>query len=83
MRRLFPAVENLLRLLLTSSASSCEAERSLSALCRLKTWLRSTMTQTRLNHMAICHVHRDILMEISSQDIERANDVRCSVFGKF
>ena len=86
-RRMFPAVENLLRLLLTWPASSCEAERSFSALRRLKTWLRPTMTQTRLNHVAICHVHRDILMEISSQDIAedfvRANDVRCSVFGKF
>ena len=48
---------------------------------------RSTMTQTRLNHVAICHVHRDILMEIFSQDraeeFVRANDAICSVFGKF
>ena len=69
-----------MRLLLTSPASSCEAERSFSALLRLKTWLRSAITQTRLNHVAICHVHRDIMMEISSQDVAeefvRANDVR-------
>ena len=86
-RRMFPAVENLLRLLLTSPASSCEAERSFSALRRLKTWLRSTMTQTRLNHVAICHGHRDMLSEISGQEIAeefvRANDARCRVFGKF
>ena len=86
-RRMFPTVENLLRLLLTSPASSCEAERSFSALRRLKTWLRSTMTQTRLNHVAICHVHRDMLSEISGQEIAeefvRANDARCRVFGKF
>ena len=44
-RCMFPAVEKLLRLLLISPASSCEAERSFSALRRLKTWLRSTMTQ--------------------------------------
>ena len=55
-RRMFPAVEKLLRLLLTSPASSCEAERSFSALRRLKTWLRSTMTQTRLNQEAMCIV---------------------------
>ena len=37
------------------------------------------MTQTRLNHVGVCHVHRDIEMEISSPDIDeefvRANDV--------
>lgn len=37
-------VEKLVRLLLVSPASSAEAERSFSALRRLKTWLRSTMT---------------------------------------
>ena len=87
LRRMFPAVKNLIRILLTSSANSCEAERFFSALRRLKTWLRSTMTQTRIDHVAICHVHRDIMKEMSSQDIAeefvRANDVRCSVFGKF
>ena len=50
-RCMLPAVEKLLRLLLISPASSCEAERSFSALRRLKTWLRSTMTQVRLNHV--------------------------------
>ena len=44
-RILFPEVEKLLRLLLLSPASSCAAERSFSALKRIKTWLRSTMTQ--------------------------------------
>ena len=59
-RCMFPAVGKLLRLLLRSSASSCEAQQSFSALRWLKTWLRSTMTQVRLNHVVVCHVHRDI-----------------------
>ncbi|XP_068213365.1 zinc finger MYM-type protein 1-like [Palaemon carinicauda] len=58
-RRMFPQVEALLRLLLVSPASSCTAERSFSALRRLKAWLRSSMSQQRLNHLMICHVHRD------------------------
>ena len=37
-----------MRLLLVVPASSAEAERSFSALRRLKTWLRSSMLQTRL-----------------------------------
>ena len=61
---MFPQVENLLRLLLLSPASSCEAERSFSALRRIKTWLRSTMTQDRLQSVMVCHVHRDVLMSI-------------------
>ena len=56
-RCMFPAVEEQLRLLLISPASSCEAEQSFGALRRLKTWLRSTMTQVRLNHVVVFHVH--------------------------
>jgi hypothetical protein len=48
----------LVRLLIVSPASS-EAERSFSALRRLKKWLRTTtMTETRLNSIAVCHIHR-------------------------
>ena len=48
-RRMFPTVEQLVRLMLVCPVSSCTAERSFSALRRLKTWLRSTMTEQRLN----------------------------------
>ncbi|XP_039641383.1 uncharacterized protein LOC120548945 [Perca fluviatilis] len=44
-RSLFKQVETLLRLLLVVPASSSQAERSFSALRRLKTWLRTNMTQ--------------------------------------
>jgi len=87
-RRMFPQVERLLRLLLVSPASSCEAERSFSALRRMKTWLRSTMTQQRLNHLMICHVHRDRLTALDPQDIATkfltgSADKRVHIFGKF
>jgi len=86
-RCMFPAAEKLQRLLLISPASSCEAARSFSALHRLKTWLRSTMTQIRLIHVVIRYVHRDILNELSCQDMAkefvRTIDARCRVFGKF
>lgn len=85
-RRMFPNVERLLRLLLVFPTSSCEAERSFSALRRLKTWLRSTMTQQRLNHILICHAHRDILKTISCEEISKifidSNDARYKTFGK-
>lgn len=49
----------LLQIILTILVSSCTAERSFSALRRLKTFLRSTMTQNRLNDIALLHVHRN------------------------
>jgi hypothetical protein len=54
-------VKKLVHLLLVSPASSAEAERSFSALRRLKTWLRSTMIQQRLKSLAVCLMHHEIL----------------------
>ena len=70
-RKLFPAVEALLRLLLIHPASSCEAERSFSALRRLKTWLRSTIKQPRLNHVTVGHIHKNILANIPNEQVAR------------
>ena len=87
-RKLFPQVSVLLRLLLVSPASSCTAERSFSALRRMKTWLRSTMTQQRLNHVMVCHVHRTRLAaclprDIAMEFINGSPETRRSVFGLF
>ena len=35
------------------------SERSFSALRRLKTWLRSTMSQSQLNRCVVLNVHRE------------------------
>jgi len=56
-RGLFSQVDVLLRLYLTIPLSNATAERSFSALRRLKTYLRSSMSQQRLNHLMILHVH--------------------------
>jgi len=52
-RSLFDQVELLIELLLVVPASSATAERSFSALRRLKTYLRATMWHERLNHVAL------------------------------
>lgn len=84
-RDLFRNVESLVRLLLVCPASSCEAERSFSALRKLKTYLRSTMTQTRLNHVAVCYVHKKVLDDINNNKIAKVFisnvDARRNVFG--
>ena len=86
-RALFTQVEVLVRLLLVVPCSSAEAERSCSALRRLKAWLRSTMVQCRLNNLAVCHIHQDKLDEIDLNEICQsfvsANENRKKVFGSF
>ena len=70
-RSMFDLVEQLVRLLLTIPCSSAEVERSFSSLRRLKTYLRNTMSQRRLNHLAVLHVHRDRLDVIDIDIIAR------------
>ena len=87
-RTMFQQVEQLLRLCLVSPASSCSAERAFSGLRRLKTYLRATMTQERLNNLLLCHVHRDIMGEISDKKVAEIFVTKCperrrAVFGKF
>lgn len=85
-KMLFPQVHLLLRLLLVLPATSATAERSFSMLRRLKTYLRSTMTQKRLNHVCILNSYPELvdnidLKKIITEFIDR-NNFRCQVFGK-
>jgi hAT family C-terminal dimerisation region len=86
-RALFKQVEQLLRLVLVCPASSCTAERSFSALRRLKTWLRNTMTQTRLNSLSICHVHQVYLDNVDlwkvAAEFSGRSEIRRNKFGSF
>ena len=47
-----------LNLILVMPATNAVSERNASALRRLKTYLRSTMTQVCLNNLLILHVHK-------------------------
>jgi len=57
-RQLFSETIKVIQMLLAVPASAASAERSFSCLRRLKTWLRRTMTQKRLTHLALLHCHR-------------------------
>lgn len=54
---LFPFIKKSLKIALTWPSSVATAERSFSSLRRLKTWLRSNMSQDRLVGLALLHVH--------------------------
>ena len=52
-------VTKLMELILVMPATNATAERSFSALRWVKSYLRSTMLQERLNYLMLLHVHRD------------------------
>ena len=53
-------VDTLLKLYYTIPMTTATSERSFSTLRRLKSYLRSTMTQSRLNHIMLLHVHKEL-----------------------
>jgi Domain of unknown function (DUF4371)/hAT family C-terminal dimerisation region len=81
----FDEVSKLLRLFLVIPATSATAERSFSAMRRLKTYLRSTMTAERLNSVMLLHVHKDKLDGIDNYETMSSfvscNDRRRDLFG--
>ena len=54
----YPGVYVALVTLLTYPVSTCTAKRSFSSIKRLKSPLRSTMTDERLSSLAILHIHK-------------------------
>ena len=64
-------VSRLIRIFLTIPVSTCTAERTFSSLKRLKTFLRSTMTQPRLNNLMVLYVHREKTEELNVRNIAK------------
>ena len=69
---LLSEVSTLLRLMLVMPATNVVSERSFSALRRVKSYLRSTMTQSRLNNLLVLHIHRDLTDKLNI--IDTANE---------
>ena len=80
-------VFNLLHIALTIPVTSATAERTFSTLRRLKTFLRSSMTQQRLNHVMLLNIHIErtdnINLTLIAKEFVAVNERRCSFFGKF
>ena len=60
----YPNVSVAYRILLTVPVTVASAERSFSKLKLLKNYLRSTMSQERLNGLAMCCIEKNILDDI-------------------
>lgn len=59
LKEAFPYVEIALRIFLCTTVTNCSAERSFSVLKRIKNYLRSTISEERLNSLAVsCSEYR-------------------------
>ena len=68
-------------------ATNASSELSFSGLRLVKNYLRGTMSQNRLNHLMLMHVHKERcdnldLMHIANAYVE-GSEHRLSLFGKF
>ena len=61
----FPNMRVLLIIACTIPVSSCEEERSFSALRRIKSYLQSTMSSERFAGLALMHLHSDVDIEVT------------------
>ena len=75
------------KLLLVMLATNAVIERSFSAIKRVKTYLRSTTSNNRLNHLMVLHVHKERVDELDLVSIANEfmgdSDIRKFNFGKF
>ena len=80
-------VHRLLRIYLTVPMTSATAERTFSALRRVKSYLRSTMGQSHLNHVIILNAHKQRTNELDicevAKDFAGKNSRREEYFGHF
>ena len=86
-RAFFSQVCIIARLLLVLPSTNAVSERSFSAMRRLKTYLRSTMGQARLNHLMLLSIHKNLLdgldLRMIANEFVRGSEHRQYVFGDF
>ena len=80
-------VEKIVKFILLMPATNAVSERSASAMRMVKNYLRSTMTQTRLNNIMVLHIHKhltDTIVRTSTlNEFASCNDDRRKQFGVF
>ena len=87
MRSSMSEVCKLLKIATVMPCTNAVSERSTSALHRIKTYLRTTMGQSRLNHLMILHIHKERTDELSLEgclnEFVAGSEHRLSLFGQF
>ena len=83
---LISEVIKIAKIMLVMPATNALSERSFSALKRVKTYLRSTITDSRLNHILTLHIHKEATDSLNLEEV--ANEFiaigdRKTIFGVF
>ena len=83
-KELFPHLFKLCKLYLVLPCSTASAERTFSQVRRVKSYLRTSMKQERLNHLMVLRAYKEQLDTISAKEILRdfifANEQRLRTF---
>ena len=79
---MLPEFAKVMVILAVIPATSCSAERSFSALRRLKTYLRNTMGQERINSISLINIEREYANAVMEKDMERIINIFASRKGR-
>ena len=86
-RALVSEIATVVKLILVMPATNSLSERSFSALRRIKNYLRSTMTQKRMNNLMVMSVYKEEADNLDlinvANDFVAGNPHRLSKFGHF
>ena len=87
LRKVYCNLHALMKMYLTVPLSNASAERSFSALRRIKNYLRNRLTQEHLNHYMMLNVHKHLTeiidLNIVAKTFVSSNERRLNFFGKF
>ena len=72
----FANIKVTLKILATLPVTSCECERSFSAMHRLKDYTRNTMLEERFNGLALMEIHKEIEPTVKQVIDKFARDIR-------
>lgn len=67
--KIFPNLYKLIQVALTIPISSASCERSFSVMRRIKTWLRTVMTNDRFTNLSLLHIERDLSNNINPEEV--------------
>ena len=72
---MFPVFSKMLKIFACLPINSCEAERSFSTLRRVKSYLRTTMGQSRLRNLAIMNIERETVVNVVANEMDKLVDM--------
>ena len=86
-KMLLPDVVKLARLFIVTPATNASSEKAFSGMKRIKTYLRNSTTNNRLNHCMVAHVHAEDVDKMNTIEIARDfieySQTRLRIFGRF